>query len=87
MPTQAQKSNIITQGRQSAKTAVNAVGQVAVFLNSYEAGGYSSLTDADFIGENQGILADDFLKWVEALIQIKAAWVAGQDTAAEKVTF
>ena len=85
MATEAQKSNIISQGRQLATTGINSVGQVAVFLNSFDAGGFSSLTDADFIGSNAGITAADFEEWIAALVQIKNAWIGGQDSAAQKV--
>jgi hypothetical protein len=86
MATEAQKSNIISQGRQLASRALSEFGEMSTFIASYNAGDYASLQDSDFIGENTGITAADFTDWVNAMKAIKDAWTAGQIVDAQKVT-
>lgn len=86
MATQDQKSNIITLGRQLAQDTITILNRMDAFNNRYTAGGYSSLTDADFIGENEGITAAQFSAWALAIQGLINTWQSGSnDTTAEGV--
>ena len=85
MATSSQKSNIISNGRQLASTSLSAFGLMDTFINSYDAGGFSDLQDSDFTGSNEGITAQDFSDWVNAMKAMRDAWKAGQIVDAQKV--
>ena len=86
MATQTQKDNIISDGRQLVKKLIDLTGDLKAYDQRYVGGGYSSLVNGDFQGNNAGILAADFATAVSNIETILTAYNAGQGTNMEKVT-